>query len=250
MNRQSRPVGLKWKIGGIFTGVMLVLSALVIAAVYRVTQDTLREQLDKRALAIATNFSDAAAGHVASRNLLALHALATKYTLLQGVAYAYVADGKGEIIAHTLRAFPEEFRQELSAGGQHELRRRELMLEERTVYETALPVLEGQMGRVHVGFWADTVQTEIQRALIPIVGIIAVVPFVGALVSFLLAHWIVRPLVGLREIADKVTMGDLETCIGGKCISSSDEVGDLARSLERMRSSLRAAMSRLGREIA
>jgi HAMP domain-containing protein len=124
------------------------------------------------------------------------------------------------------------------------------MLEERTVYETALPVLEGQMGRVHVGFWADTVQTEIQRALIPIVGIIAVVPFVGALVSFLLAHWIVRPLVGLREIADKVTMGDLETCIGGKCISSSDEVGDLARSLERMRSSLRAAMSRLGREIA
>jgi two-component system, cell cycle sensor histidine kinase and response regulator CckA len=247
---QSRPMSLKWKIGGIFTGVMLVLSALVIAAVYRVTQDTLREQLDKRAFAIATNFSDAAAGHVASRNVLALHALATKYTLLEGVAYAYVADGKGEIIAHTLRAFPEEFRQELSGGGTRQVERRELLLGQRTVYETALPVLEGQMGKVHVGFWADTVQTEIQRALVPIVGIIAIVPFVGALLSFLLAHWIVRPLIGLREIADKVTMGDLETCIGGKCISSSDEVGDLARSLERMRSSLRAAMLRLGREIA
>lgn len=250
MNRQSRSMGLKWKIGGIFTGVMLVLSALVIAAVYRVTQDTLREQLDKRALAIATNFSDAAAGHIASRNVLALHALATKHTLLEGVAYAYVADGKGEIIAHTLRAFPEEFRQELSGGGTRQVERRELLLGERTVYETALPILEGQMGKVHVGFWADTVQTEIQRALVPIVGIIAVVPFVGALLSFLLAHWIVRPLVGLREIADKVTMGDLETCVGGKCVSSSDEIGDLARSLERMRSSLRAAMLRLGREIA
>jgi two-component system, cell cycle sensor histidine kinase and response regulator CckA len=124
------------------------------------------------------------------------------------------------------------------------------LLGERTVYETALPILEGQMGKVHVGFWADTVQTEIQRALVPIVGIIAVVPFVGALLSFLLAHWIVRPLVGLREIADKVTMGDLETCVGGKCVSSSDEIGDLARSLERMRSSLRAAMLRLGRQIA
>jgi two-component system, cell cycle sensor histidine kinase and response regulator CckA len=247
---QSRPMSLKWKIGGIFTGVMLVLSALVIAAVYRVTQDTLREQLDKRAFAIATNFSDAAAGHVASRNVLALHALATKYTLLEGVAYAYVADGKGEIIAHTLRAFPEEFRQELSGGGTRQVERRELLLGQRTVYETALPVLEGQMGKVHVGFWADTVQTEIQRALVPIVGIIAIVPFVGALLSFLLAHWIVRPLIGLREIADKVTRGDLETCIGGKCVSSSDEIGDLARSLERMRSSLRAAMLRLGREIA
>jgi two-component system, cell cycle sensor histidine kinase and response regulator CckA len=250
MNRQSRRLGLKWKIGGIFTCVMLVLGAFEVAAVYRLTQDTLREQLDKRALAITTNFSDAAAGHVASRNLLALHTLATKYTLLDGVAYAYVADGNGEIVAHTLRAFPEELRQELSAGAKRQVQRRELALGERTVYETALPVLEGQMGSVHVGFWADTVQTEIQRALVPIVAIIAVVPFVGALLSFLLAHWIVRPLVGLREIADKVTMGDLETCIGGKCISSSDEVGDLARSLERMRSSLRAAMLRLGREIA
>jgi two-component system, cell cycle sensor histidine kinase and response regulator CckA len=250
MNRQSRSMGLKWKIGGIFTGVMLLLSALVIAAVYRVTQDTLREQLDKRAVAIATSFSDAAAGHVAGSNVLALQALARKYTLLEGVAYAYVADSRGEVIAHTFRAFPEDFRQELFTGGTHKLQRRELLLGERTVYETALPILEGQMGRVHVGFWADTVKAEIQRAVVPIVGIIAVVPFVGALLSFLLAHWIVRPLVGLREVADKVTMGDLETCIGGKCISSSDEVGDLARSLERMRSSLRAAMSRLGREIA
>ena len=250
MNRQSRRLGLKWKIGGIFTGVMLVLGAFVIAAVYRLTQDTLREQLDKRALAIATNFSDAAAGHVAGRNLLALHALATKYMLLDGVAYAYVADGTGEVVAHTLRAFPEEFRQELSAGTKRPVQRRELSLGERTVYETALPILEGQMGSVHIGFWADTVQAEIQRALVPILGIISIVPIVGALLSFLFAHWIVRPIVGLREIADKVTMGDLETSVGGNCVSSSDEIGDLARSLERMRSSLRAAMLRLGREIA
>jgi HAMP domain-containing protein len=250
MTGQSRSVGLKWKIGGIFTVVMLLLSALVIAAVYWVTQDTLREQLDKRARAIGTSFSDAAAAHVAANNVLALQALARKYTLLEGVAYAYVADRRGEVIAHTFRAFPEELRQELSTGGKHGPQRRELSLGERTVYETALPILEGQMGSVHVGFWADTIQAEIQRALVPIVGIIALVPFVGALLSFVLAHWILRPLVGLREVADRVTMGDLETCIGGKCITSSDEVGDLARSLERMRSSLRAAMSRLGREIA
>ena len=106
------------------------------------------------------------------------------------------------------------------------------------------------MGRVHVGFWTDAVQTEIRRALVPIIGMIAIVPFVGALLSFLLAHWIVRPIVGLTEIADKVTMGDLETSVGGDCVASRDEIGDLARSLERMRSSLKAAMLRLGRETA
>jgi sensor histidine kinase regulating citrate/malate metabolism len=250
MNRESRRLGLKWKIGGMFTAVMLVLGAFVVAAVYRLTESTLRDQLDQRALAVATNFSDAAAGHVAGKNLLALHALARKYTLLDGVAYAYVEDNKGEIVAHTLGTFPDAIRQELSTGAKRQVQHRELSLADRTVYETAVPLLEGQMGSVHVGFWADAIQTEIQRALVPIIGVIAIVPFVGALLSFLLAHWIVRPIVGLREIADKVTMGDLETSVGGKCVSSRDEIGDLARSLERMRSSLRAAMLRLGREIA
>jgi len=250
MDQESRRVGLKWKIGGIYTGVMLVLGAFVIGAVYQLTQSTLRDQLDRRALAIATNFSDATAGYIAGRNLLALHALARKYTLLDGVAYAFVQDREGEIVAHTFGTFPQELRQELSVGAKRQVHRRELLLADATVYETAVPVLEGQLGIVHVGFWADAVQKEIRRSLVPVIGIVAIVPFVGALLSFLLAHWIVRPIVGLTQIADKVTMGDLETSVGGECVTSRDEIGDLARSLERMRSSLKAAMMRLGREIA
>jgi HAMP domain-containing protein len=248
MDHESRRVGLKWKIGGIYTGVMLVLGVCVIAVVYQLTGSTLREQLDKRALAIATNFSDAAAGYVAGRNTLALHALAQKYTLLDGVAYAYVEDGKGEIVAHTLGTFPQEL--EPAAGAKREVQRRELLWAGRTLYETAVPVLEGQMGSAHVGFWADAGQNEIQRALLPIIAVIAIVPFFGALLSFLLAHWIVRPIVGLTQIADKVTMGDLDSSVDGDCVSARNEIGDLARALERMRSSLRAAMLRLGREIA
>ena len=250
MNQEPRRLGLKWKVGGIYTGVMLVLGILVIAAVYQLTFATLRDQLEKRALAIATNLSDAAAAHLASKNLLALHALARKYTLLDNVAYVFVADGQGEIVAHTFGAFPDELRGKLSAGPKRQVHQQEVALADKAVYETAVPVLDGQMGNVHVGFWADAVQTEIRRAIVPILGIIALVPLVGALLSFLLAHWIVRPLVGLTEIADKMTRGDLETSVAGECVTSRDEIGDLARSLECMRSSLRAAMLRLGREVA
>jgi HAMP domain-containing protein len=143
---------------------------------------------------------------------------------------------------------PAEFRQGTTAAGDRQVRRRELSLRGNAVYETAVPVLEGQMGRVRVGFWEDAMEREVRAALLPIIGIIAVVPLLGALLSFLLAHWIVRPIVGLREIADKVTMGDLETAVSGKCVRARDEIGDLARSLERMRSSLRAAMLRLSRQ--
>jgi HAMP domain-containing protein len=100
---------------------------------------------------------------------------------------------------------------------------------------------------VHVGFWGDAVDQEVQSVLLPMIGIIAMVPLVGALLSFLIANWIVRPIVGLTEVADKVTRGDLDMSIG-QCVVSRDEIGELARSLERMRSSLRAAMLRLNRQ--
>src|SRR5262245_3858371 len=250
MDHESRRVGLKWKIGGIYTGVMFVLAVCVIAVVYQLAGSMLRDQLDRRSLAIATNFSDAAAGHVASRNALALHTLARKYTLLDGVAYAYVKSDRGEILAQTFGTFPQELQPETANSPNRQPRQRELRWAGRVVYETAVPVLEGQMGSVHIGFWGDSLHNEIQRALVPIIAVIAVVPFVGALLSFLLAQWIVRPIVGLTKIADKVTVGDLERSVGGDCVSARDEIGDLARALERMRSSLKAAMLRLGREVA
>jgi HAMP domain-containing protein len=250
MDQQSRRVSLKWKIGGTFTVVMLVLGAFAIVGVYQIARGALQAQLDQRALAIANNLSDVAAGHIIGKNSLALHAIARKYTLLEGVAYVYIEDGKGQILAHTFESFPPELRKELAIGGRRQTQQRELTLAGKDVYETAVPILEGQLGSVRLGFWQDTLAKEIQRALVPLIAIVAALPLLGALLSFLLAHWIVRPIVGLTEIADKVTMGDLETSVSVDCVRSRDEIGDLARSLERMRSSLKAAMLRLGREIA
>jgi two-component system, cell cycle sensor histidine kinase and response regulator CckA len=248
MGRESRRISLTWKIGGAFAGVMLTLGFLVIAAVYQMTKNALRDQLDQRVLLLANNLSDAAAGHLVGGNLLALHALARKYTLLDGVAYAFIKDGRGNVVAHTLGTFPPELQEGFPGTGQRQIDRRELSLGGIPVYETSVPILEGQLGTVHVGFWAAAVEQEILRSLVPLIGMVTVIPLFGALLSFLLAYWIVRPIAGLTKIADKVTMGDLETSVSGKCVSARDEIGDLARALERMRSSLKAAMLRLGRE--
>jgi HAMP domain-containing protein len=249
MSKESRRLGLKWKIAGIYTGMMLILAVVLIATTYHLAEKIMRDQLDKRALAIATNLSDAATGHIVGRNMLALHALARKYTLLDGVAYAFITDGQGEIVAHTLGVLPPEIRQQ-PRSEERQVQRRQLSLEGKTVYETRVPMLEGQAGGVHVGFWGDAAQTEIRSALLPIIGVIAAVLVTGILLSLFIAQWIVRPLVGLTAIADKVTKGDLETSVSGAFTESRDEIGDLARSLERMRSSLRAAMLRLNREVA
>ncbi len=250
MDRERRRVGLRWKIGGIYAGVMLILSIIVTGATYKVTQGILREQLAKRALAIANNLSDAAAGPMVERDLLALGALASKYALLDGVAYVFIEDNHGAVVAHTFGVFPEELREAHPVGGQRLAYERTLSFQGKTVYETGVPIHDGQMGRVHVGFWGDAVESEIQNALLRLIVIFALLPVAGTLLSFLVAHYIVRPIVNLTEVADKVTRGDLELSVSTKCVGLRDEIGDLARSLERMRASLKAAMLRLNRETA
>jgi methyl-accepting chemotaxis protein len=250
MAQKSRRVGLRWKIGEIYTEVMLILAILAIAVIYQVTKNTLREQFDKHALAIATNLADAAAGHLVGKNLLALHSLASKYTLHDGVAYTFIQDSRGEILAQTLGSFPAALRQNLPRAEPRQVLRREHSLNGRTVREISLPVLDGQLGNVYVGFWDDVIESEIQNALFRIIGIILLIPLVGALLSFLVAQWIVRPIVELTQVADKITMGDLDASVSNECLESYDEIGELARSLERMRASLKAAMWRLNRETA
>lgn len=248
MDFQSRRISLKWKIGGCFTAVLLILGGCVIAAVYQLMGNTLRDQLEQHAVAVATNLSDGAAGQIVGNNLLAVSSLATKYTLIDGVAYAFIEDANGAVIAHTLGSFPEALRQEISPTARRETGQRQLSFSGRPVYEARVPVLDGRAGSVHVGFWQDNMEQQIRRSVYRLIVVVAAISLFGALLSFLLAHWIVRPMVGLLDVAGKVTMGDLETSVSGKCVKSRDEIGELACCLERMRSSLKAAMLRLGRE--
>lgn len=245
--RSRNSFGLRWKIAGIFSALTLILSAVLIGTVYSLTEATLRQQLDKRALAVARNLSDASAGHILSNDLLALNTLLQKYTFLDGVAYAFIRDNRGAITAHSLETFPPGLREGLAAGRERVPWRRELSLEGRPVYETNVPVLDGQLGVVHVGFWGDAVEKEIRRAILPLVGAMGIIPLVGVALSFVLAHWIAAPIIRLTKVTQQILEGDLDA--SGEYSSSRDEIGDLARSLERMRASLRAAMSRLQREL-
>jgi len=53
-----------------------------------------------------------------------------------------------------------------------------------------------------------------------------------------------RPLVGLTSLADEISMGEkLDVPVK---LAEVDEIGQMAKSIERLRSSLKAAMSRLG----
>lgn len=244
MDQESRGVGLRWRIIGGFVGLISLLGLVVVGIVYELTGRILRGQLNQQASVIAINLSDGAAGFVLEKNVLRLDVLITKYSLLKGVAYTFIEDRKGKIVAHSLRTFPPQLRKQLTLDERRQIGRRTLNFQGKTVYETRVPILEGQVGAAHVGIWGDAVEQEIYRALLPIVELIIAVLLAGVVLSAILARGIIRPIRRLTDIAGNMSTGDLDTPVR---IKSRGEIGELARSLERMRASLKAAMIRLNR---
>ena len=76
-----------------------------------------------------------------------------------------------------------------------------------------------------------------------VVGLVALGGLVVACaLAFLIGHSITRPIVHLAEVADRISLGDLDVEID---VHGKNEVGKLAESLRRMQASLRSAIERL-----
>jgi HAMP domain-containing protein len=64
-----------------------------------------------------------------------------------------------------------------------------------------------------------------------------------ALVAFLFAQRLTRPIRSLTRTADEISRGHLKATITE--VNRSDEIGALARAIDRMRASIKVAMGRL-----
>jgi len=173
-----------------------------------------------------------------------LDVLIAKYGRLDSVAYAYIQDPKGEIVATSLQPFPAELK-DPTAVERRTANSRVTNIRGKSIYDTRVPLLEGQLGTVHVGLWADSVQADVRGTVWTIITLISGCLVLGLVLSLLLAAKAIRPILELKASADEISRGQLDTPV---TIQSTDEIGELARSLERMRASLKAAMIRLNRE--
>ncbi|MCX5999356.1 MAG: HAMP domain-containing protein [Chloroflexi bacterium] len=86
----------------------------------------------------------------------------------------------------------------------------------------------------------QTMQTDLDHSSQNValtLGIVALVVIAGALATaILLTRSITRPVAKLRDVADKVSMGDMSTTVA---VESDDEIGDLAEAFGRMVTAVR-----------
>jgi sensor histidine kinase regulating citrate/malate metabolism len=204
-----RGASLDRKIISAVAAVMLISGSLLVAVVHQLMGRALRAQIDQRGLIVATSLSDSASGYVAGRNVLELHALVTKFARLDGVAYAFIEDRNGRVLAHSSRPFPSGLRKTVTTDEQKRVGRI-VNPEGSAVYEFRTPILEGQLGTAQIGLWEDGVKTQINRALLPVIGAIIFFLLLSLIVAASLVRMIARPISGPKQMANDSAADDLE----------------------------------------
>jgi HAMP domain-containing protein len=227
-----------------FTCIVAMLGLVTIALVYFTVKSSLRYHAIERARVTAVNVSDSAAGYILKKNAKGLRELLQKRTNRSEVAYILVRNNLNKTYAHTFDVLPAELENTSSAvGDQGE---RSLRLGGVPVIEVGVPILEGRSGTVRIGIWQKEIDREISRAITPLIKALFLVVLGGIVLSMYLAWKINRPIVRLMRSAQKISDGDLDAPSFGT--ADKTEFGELARALERMRSSIKAALARLSEQ--
>lgn len=233
-----KPISLKWRMALAYCAVLLTLGILVIFIVNASMSRAVRAQIDRRLTLAAGELGDIAATYLAMKPAVDLRPLAERYAGYDGVAYVFLEDRRGAVIAYSMRSFPSELEPRFPSESR-QVKKIARRYHGRAVEETVAPLPE-QSGAVHIGVWRDAIDAEVSKNVRPLIGFIAIAVAAGLAAAIFLAHFLTRPIERLTILAGKLSTGDLDTSLASE---SKDEIGDLARSLERMRASLKAAIT-------
>jgi sensor histidine kinase regulating citrate/malate metabolism len=187
-------LSLQWKI------MLLVIGLLFLVVVNQLVTRVLRAQMAESAVLMTTNLSDAAAGYIASNDALRLKTTVTKYARLSRVAYVFVQDREGKIIASSSADLFREFQPAVTSNQDLQVSQRELTVEGKSVYETRAPILDGQLGNTHIGIWAGAVEADIHKALFKFVWPISLGLLAAVIAVVMLAQPLVRAVRRLIEL--------------------------------------------------
>jgi C4-dicarboxylate-specific signal transduction histidine kinase len=109
-------------------------------------------------------------------------------------------------------------------------------------YRASMTVLKTKPWRYIVFAPVSTYTETADRTLLLVVVVSVIAVIAAVLVGTLFARTITVPLTQLSNVADRISLGELDAKIE---VRSKDEIGDLAEAVSRMQASLQAAIERL-----
>jgi methyl-accepting chemotaxis protein len=198
-----------------------------------------------RATIAAMAVNAVAVWHVDGERYQDLRDELSKATTRPAVANAYLEYGDGKLVAHAPRDLPDHLIRRPSLEPRLMTGEQAVAYRNETVYDYAQRSGVKNRFVVHLGIWQDSVLVETATIVGAILVAVVLLGLCAAAAFLVLLQDLHRPLLELIEQSTRISKGDFSATLATK---RGDELGDLARSLERMRSSLRAVLARIGTE--
>jgi methyl-accepting chemotaxis protein len=169
-------------------------------------------------------------------------------TKIGRTGFSVLLDGKGRVIAHPVPDVSGKLR-DMSSHPAYQATRN----------SSSARVTFVENGKEYAAYatttrlgWVIIVQQETREAFAPVQAairdaamVVLSVALVALVMAYLLARGLSAPILRLTRIADAVSRG--QTGIAIAEVNRSDELGGLARAIDRMRVSIEMAMKRLRR---
>jgi len=235
------PLIRKLTFGFSVIGIVFGVAAYVI--VFGYFPPVYEKEIVKRAQVTTIGLTDLVKRRLATKPANEIAKDVEKYAAIKAVAYVYVEDAKGAIIAHTPKDLPRHLNRDFPKSAERALNGVNVQYRGQEVFEIANRIGTGNSGFVHLGIWRDVIGVEARIELLPLAAWIFVLLLgITAMFIIIIAWRVNRPFLDLVEQADRISRGDFSVALG---LRRTDEIGDIARSIERMRASLHAVVRRL-----
>lgn len=229
-----RRTSLKVRIGMALVFCTILVGGVMTLYLYGAFRSALTEEVKKRGGAIAHGVQRVAITPLLTENFVTLSLLLDDVSRSEkGIRYIFVVDRHGHPVSHTFgERFPDDLLRKTAPPRPGVLH---LETGEGVIYDIAVPIMNGDLGVIHVGMDGNSSRREVGGIIRWLfLGVLAI-----AIVSLLIGWWIARslthPLDELHKAVLKIAEGDFSVRIDDK---GGDEISLLAADFNAMADNL------------
>ena len=231
MEWRAQRIQTKFLLGTI--GIVMVLGLAMVLFVKIVFYKKLYANLEKRGVFIASKIAADSVGPVLTERLFDLQMMVKDLkNAEEDIEYIFVVNAKDDVVVHSFEdGFPEDLQNlnNRDNGRQNGIRR--LESEKGIILDFSAPLLNGTIGRIHVGLSETPIRQSVNNTVMLLLGAIVLILAIGGGLAIALAASITKPIHLLAVAVQAMERGDL----GARTpVQSKDEIGQLASAFNRM----------------
>ncbi|CCH50148.1 ATP-binding protein [Pseudodesulfovibrio piezophilus] len=199
------------------SAILIAMALLLLPLVGTMTSKTLVEESKKRGSALAESLAARAVEPLLAGDFLRLKNMVDEQIAVGDVVYVFVQDNRGHVLTHTFhKGFPTDLIKVNTVGDGLLVHIQLLADGAQRIYDFASPVAVGRdrLGTVRIGLSKTRIEASVNRQLTTMAGLFAGALFLATALGTIFARQVALRLAALRQHAEAMLMGNLDSQSG------------------------------------